>query len=413
MVKARILIIDDEKDIRESLSDILKDEGYDVLTANDAISARKIKNNSILDAILLDIWMPDCDGISLLKEWAKNKEINCPVIMMSGHGTIDTAIEATKIGAFDFLEKPISLQKLLKTVSLALKKTLTVNKIDSTFISDNENLIIKNFRKQLTELKKEYLICISGTDGNFMNLCVEFLVGNNFYSFDPLQKLDLSVIRRIQGKGKGTLLIRYFNDLANYDISETKNLIKEIISNKIKVIIIDNRKKFLNKLLENDWDLNKQTLSIPIDNDMDLISEYSKIILDYYLSKNTNLGYKAFDTSALNVMRSNRNFMNLDKLDEFIINLIRQTDSETISSNDINLQNIEIDNRHESNEDEILDNFHILFERDFREARVEFEKKYFEYHIQSNISVSDLSKKTGLERTHLYRKLKQLKINIK
>ena len=81
------------------------------------LEAKKIKLSQTIDLILLDIWMPDIDGLSLLKEWASNNEINCPVIMMSGHGTIDTAIEATKIGATDFLEKPISLQKLLKTIS--------------------------------------------------------------------------------------------------------------------------------------------------------------------------------------------------------------------------------------------------------------------------------------------------------
>ena len=84
---------------------------------------KKIKLSEKIDLILLDIWMPDIDGLSLLKEWAGNNEINCPVIMMSGHGTIDTAIEATKIGATDFLEKPISLQKLLKTISSSLKKS--------------------------------------------------------------------------------------------------------------------------------------------------------------------------------------------------------------------------------------------------------------------------------------------------
>ena len=81
------------------------------------MEAKKIKLSQTFDLILLDIWMPDIDGLSLLKEWASNNEINCPVVMMSGHGTIDTAIEATKIGATDFLEKPISLQKLLKTIS--------------------------------------------------------------------------------------------------------------------------------------------------------------------------------------------------------------------------------------------------------------------------------------------------------
>ena len=132
-----ILIVDDEKDIRESLGDILIDEGFNVFLAKNASVAIKYKKKQKIDLILLDIWMPDIDGISLLKSWAKNKEINCPVLMMSGHGTIDTAIEATKIGATDFLEKPISLQKLLKSISGALKKSVEIDKIDKYFLENN------------------------------------------------------------------------------------------------------------------------------------------------------------------------------------------------------------------------------------------------------------------------------------
>ena len=122
-VRIKLLIIDDEKDIRDSLKDILIDEGYEINLAANAEEAKKIKSSQTFDLILLDIWMPDIDGLSLLKEWASNNEINCPVVMMSGHGTIDTAIEATKIGATDFLEKPISLQKLLKTIQNVMKST--------------------------------------------------------------------------------------------------------------------------------------------------------------------------------------------------------------------------------------------------------------------------------------------------
>mgnify|MGYP003690519799 CR=1 FL=1 len=90
-VKIKLLIIDDEKDIRDSLNDILIDEGYEIQLAGNALEAKKIKLSQTFDLILLDIWMPDIDGLSLLKEWASNNEINCPVVMMSGHGTIDTA----------------------------------------------------------------------------------------------------------------------------------------------------------------------------------------------------------------------------------------------------------------------------------------------------------------------------------
>jgi len=116
MASRDILVVDDEVGIRELLSDILKDEGHRVKTAENAQVARELRLSKRPDLVLLDIWMPDCDGVSLLKEWGNAGLLNMPVVMMSGHGTIDTAVEATKIGAFDFLEKPIALQKLLKTV---------------------------------------------------------------------------------------------------------------------------------------------------------------------------------------------------------------------------------------------------------------------------------------------------------
>lgn len=121
MRSSDILIVDDEIGIRELLSEILQDEGYTVALAENAELARQLRDQTRPALVLLDIWMPDCDGVTLLKEWAKLGQLNMPVIMMSGHASIDTAVEATRIGAFDFLEKPIALQKLLSTIQRALK----------------------------------------------------------------------------------------------------------------------------------------------------------------------------------------------------------------------------------------------------------------------------------------------------
>ncbi|AOB33005.1 XRE family transcriptional regulator [Bordetella sp. H567] len=119
---ARILVVDDEVGIRELLSEILYDEGHTVELAENAAQARAARLRSRPDLVLLDIWMPDTDGVSLLKEWGSQGLLDMPVIMMSGHATIDTAVEATRIGALDFLEKPITLQRLLKTISAALSR---------------------------------------------------------------------------------------------------------------------------------------------------------------------------------------------------------------------------------------------------------------------------------------------------
>ena len=119
---ARILVVDDEIGIRELLSEILYDEGHTVELAENAAQARDYRLRQRPDLVLLDIWMPDIDGVSLLKEWSSQGLLNMPVIMMSGHATVDTAVEATRIGAVDFLEKPITLQKLLKTVAAGLAR---------------------------------------------------------------------------------------------------------------------------------------------------------------------------------------------------------------------------------------------------------------------------------------------------
>ncbi len=119
---ADILIVDDEIGVRELLSEVLQDEGYTVSLAENAAQARDLHLSKRHDLVLLDIWMPDMDGVSLLKEWAAHQRLTAPVIMMSGHATIETAVEATRIGAIDFLEKPIALTKLLQTIEAALAR---------------------------------------------------------------------------------------------------------------------------------------------------------------------------------------------------------------------------------------------------------------------------------------------------
>src|SRR5688572_129733 len=120
-MSTRILVVDDEADIRSLLKEILSEEGYEVDIAANAAQARAARMRQAPDLVLLDIWMPDVDGITLLREWSANTTNGCPVVMMSGHGTVETAVEATRLGAFDFVEKPLSLAKLLRTVERALE----------------------------------------------------------------------------------------------------------------------------------------------------------------------------------------------------------------------------------------------------------------------------------------------------
>ena len=117
----KILLVDDEPDIRQLVQEILEDEGYSVQVAKDGESARLLYAQQKPDLVLLDIWMPDTDGITLLKQWSEEGALKCPVVIMSGHGSVETAVEATRLGAFDFIEKPLSLTQLLRTVESALE----------------------------------------------------------------------------------------------------------------------------------------------------------------------------------------------------------------------------------------------------------------------------------------------------
>src|SRR5574343_2099682 len=151
---AEILVVDDEVGIRELLSEILADEGHSVMVAENATRARELRASRRPDLVLLDIWMPDADGISLLKEWSANGLLTMPVVMMSGHGTIDTAVEATRIGAVDFLEKPIALQKLLATVKKALKHDAIAAQPPLTLDLFAKSPLLKELRKRIEQAAK-------------------------------------------------------------------------------------------------------------------------------------------------------------------------------------------------------------------------------------------------------------------
>ncbi|MDO8350482.1 MAG: response regulator [Gallionella sp.] len=138
----QILVVDDEVGIRELLAEILFDEGYQVHLAENAEQARAYRHEFEPDLVLLDIWMPDTDGVMLLKEWVEQDLLTMPVVMMSGHGTIETAVEATRIGAVDFLEKPISLQKLLNTVAKAIKEGAAIIKTPVA-VDVAQNLVVE------------------------------------------------------------------------------------------------------------------------------------------------------------------------------------------------------------------------------------------------------------------------------
>jgi two-component system, NtrC family, nitrogen regulation response regulator NtrX len=405
--KAKILVVDDEDNIRESLKEILTDEGYDIFLAQDAKIARKIKDNEKLDLILLDIWMPDCDGISLLKEWEKNKQLTCPVIMMSGHGTIDTAIEATKIGAFDFLEKPISLQKLLKTISDSLKKVVDIKRLSPEFIEKSQQPIVQIFKKTINLLKKDDLFFIYGLNNNFLKIVISYLYGNDFYLVDAKKEINESLLKLVLEKGKNHLIIINNETIRGKTFHDLKTVFKQFNEKGVKIVVSDSEESFIRDTFFSDMETVSNLINLPVGKDVDSIPDYAIALLDYYISTNPNIGYKEFDISALNFLRSSNKFLDFDTLEEFIYRVVISIDKEQISREDIEIA----DEKSEKVLSNQADRFN--YDRSLKEARDSFEKSYFEYHLSKNKNISDLSKIADIERTHLYRKLKQLGIKTK
>ena len=408
-LKIKLLIVDDEKDIRDSLKDILIDEGYEIYLAANALEAKKIKLSQTIDLILLDIWMPDIDGLSLLKEWASNNEINCPVIMMSGHGTIDTAIEATKIGATDFLEKPISLQKLLKTISSSLKSSVELKKIDKTFFEECNLKFIKDIEAEINRLKTKDLVAFVGNKTNFIEILLSILFSTNYYLVNKVSNINKNLLNLIQTSGlKFILFDNCLNGAIKY--KDYQKLFNELIANKIKIIFLEKERAVINSFLKNEK--NSVIFEAPkLSNDRDLIPDLSNALLTFHLNKNPNISFKVIDSSALNTLRNKADIESMDQLDEIIISLIKTSDSELIDKDHVdalfNRHNTSIDQK--NNTELIID---FLFEKPLKESRDLFETMYLKHHLSQNKSITSLSKKTGIERTHLYRKLKHLGIKV-
>ena len=414
MGKTNILIVDDEEDIRESLRDILQDEGYKIYLAENAEAARLIKDQENIGLILLDIWMPDCDGITLLKEWAKDNKINCPVLMMSGHGTIDTAIEATKIGAYDFLEKPISLQKLLNSINSALKQEIHVTKIDQNFLNNSQLNWIVQFKQKLIDLKTSNLIYLNGLEGNFINICINSLVGTNYLLIDSSATIKDNFIEKAAEKGCNAILFKNFSKFNNIKKENIMKYLNFDSHKRIKIIFID---EFIQNIPNSDKFSEESILRTPdFANNQDLIPDFSVAILNFYLTMNKHLGYKEFEISALNSLRVSNIIQNIDVLDNIVFNLIKISDGQKISSKDVldYLQSFKTKVNNEVIEEvPSLAVSEIIFDETLKVAREKFEKLYFNFHMHKKISIKELAKISGVERTHLYRKLKSLGIKSK
>ncbi len=421
MTARQVLVVDDEIGIRELLRDILQDEGYHVRLAENAAEAREFRLQVRPDLVLLDIWMPDCDGISLLKEWGNSSLLTMPVVMMSGHGTIDTAVEATRIGAFDFLEKPIALQKLLKTVSAALKHGEELPKSDMSLINLGKSAVISELRQRLEQVAsiKAPLLLI-GEKGSGTELCARFLhrSGTSWLEFTENNQLAEAPLDILEQVRDGTLFIP---EVAELNKTEQKGLLVLLgKAEKYDVRVICATSFALPQLAqENQFDsvllqtLSVATLRVPA------LKDHSEDIPDLARAMVTLLvetgeaTYREFDIAALNALRNASWPGNLAQLDNAIRNLMQTCLGEKITLDDVNRVLGQFEPMQQNHVNEAAA-FPINLDMPLREARDEFERLYFNHHmIKAGGNMSKVAEIVQLERTHLYRKLKQLGMKAK
>lgn len=451
MSSMSVLVVDDELDIRELISEILSEEGYDVTVASSASEANRKRSKKEFDLILLDIWMPETDGISLLKQWSEEENLNSEVVMMSGHGTVDTAIESTHLGASNFVEKPLSIAKLLRTVEGALterkKKTNPKRSIDNaSFVSIGHSDLLKDFRKELSSVAKvDSSILIIGEDGtgreayaNYvhnisdrsMNNCItldssslsEEVLKDEILGSGKSEKITLGIIDKLQN---GTLILKNlaeFNlnaQLIINNILETNifniNGGKEKIQCNFRTIAIVNE-NYLNQVREGRLkrelisNLNIQTIKVPpLREHAEDIPDFIKFYTDQ-LSEAQELTYRRFTVAAQNRLRNFPWPGNHIELKNIIERLLVKG-----ITDDVTLDETEEELKKEIDKDPV----ESLIKQDLlslplKEAREQFEKAYLQQQlILCDGKVGKLAKRVGVERTHLYRKLKSLQIDIK
>ncbi len=454
MAAQYILVVDDEPDIRQLISEILEDEGYEVAVAEDAEKAKELRLQRRPDLVLLDIWMPGEDGISLLKGWKKTGSLCCPVIMMSGHGTIETAVEATRLGAYDFIEKPLSMAKMLLTIENALHSELLVQEnkglreqVHAPEYPLGSSQVMDNLRQQAKRLATQNdLILIYGESGvgkevfarfihtnsdnnnrNFVKATVSSfateLVAKELFGLEQQDKVHYGLLDEAHS---GCL---YLSDIAALPMDVQSKLLSalregfytrvggtEHVGFSLKLVVSSQHDlrddvdagSFDSELYEA---LNIVPLMIP---GLREHPEDVPELLNYYVDKLTaqdSLPYRHFSVAAQNYLRNYPWFGNIRELRNLVQRLL-------IMGTDVEITEEEV----EKSLGKELTVFSQplseppsgLFDLSLRQAREQFEHDYLIHHLgQVNGNVSKLSDKVQMERTHLYRKMRSLGIDPK
>ncbi|MDD2724084.1 MAG: sigma-54 dependent transcriptional regulator [Methylovulum sp.] len=447
----RILVVDDEPEIRRLVSEILEDEGYKVDMAEDAQIARQLKTSIKPNLILLDIWMPDTDGITLLKEWVAEDALDCPVIMMSGHGSVESAVEATRLGAYDYLEKPLSMAKLLLIVERALEasylqrenagvrqapvveidpvgKSATVARIKDQLkrlAQHDARLLFVGEAGVGKELYARYLHNNSShRDGPFIDVAVGSISPENsaveFFGKEYAGKTYPGLLERAH---KGTL---FLGEIAGMDKETQLRLLSALESSSflrvggseavrvdVRVVAstrisLDEEVKFGRFRQDLYYLLNEVTMEIP---PLRSHSEDVPALLSFYVDFFVNqdkLGFRRFSMAAQNFLRNYCWRGNVRELKNLVQRLMILGVGE-----DIELEEVKTGLGTVMGDMTGMSSVPDFFNLPLKEARDHFEKAYLEYHFErTGGSVAKLSAAVGMERTHLYRKLHSLNIKL-
>lgn len=450
MTSGSILVVDDEPDIRNLVREILEDEGFRVGLAENGAEARVRKDEFNPDLILLDIWMPDIDGITLLREWNAAGRPLPPVVMMSGHGTVDTAVEATRLGAYDFLEKPLSIAKLLLTVKNALeasrlaRENLRLRQYSQPapeIIGRSE--VMARLREQLKRVANHNTpVLIEGESGTDKEAVARYMHAQSARADGPFVKVSVSVLsaaedgaemfgRVVNGEVVPGYLDRaqggtlFLKDIADMDLalqSRLQNALEKqsftrrgaVDAQPLDVRLLAATRYRLDELVKEGsfrddfyFQINVVPVRVP-----PLREHYEDIpeLLEFYVNhfvQQEGLPYRRFATAAQNRLRRYNWPGNIRELKNLVQRLLILGSSETIELGEVESALGEQPGTRDGGDPR-------HFDLPLREARERFEKAYLEYQLkQANGSVSKIAKIVGMERTHLYRKLKSLGIDLK
>jgi len=446
---SHVLVVDDEADIRALIQDILSDEGYGVVAAADAAEAREARAEEKFDLILLDIWMPDTDGITLLREWSEDGELSCPVVIMSGHGTVDAAVEATRLGAFDFVEKPLSLAKLLRTVEAALdsgdKQSSSARRMLPSLLAPvGRSALMQALREKVQQYAAhDESVLLSGEPGTGRGAFARYLHALSSRADEPL--VSVTAASLTEGSAEEQLLGRERNGeiyAGAFDRAANGTLVIDELSDlnhaaqKILLAVMEDRAyrrvggqesvrlrarvvatvgtdceaRIEEGSLRRDLVAHLSVLSVRIPP----LREYSEDVpelLAHYVDKLVDaegLSFRRFSVAAQNRLRNYPWPDNVRELKNIVRRLLLVG-----SDKDIALEEVEVEITAGAPVDEPLVKQDLLA-LPLREAREQFERAYLQQQlVLCEGKVGQLAKRVGMERTHLYRKLRSLGVDFK